>query len=604
MHSNPLTSPPLDQTTRVSALKSVSDKLFLEGSRARLELELCRGLETISALMWSDLSDESLQEAALNVLFALVASSEMDDVGDLWTGDDAQACVDASLVSMQTLISNSKIQSIGCKVFGCLAKAASSDERVNDGSLSGAVSTVLTAMQVHEQCLDVQDWGVRALYNFCVYSRHAETNKRATCTTALEKDKTGAIVIIEALKRSIDSPALCEWFCKLYQQLSADIVSMGLLPHVEDGLKGLLSAISKFYGDHSSVPLLEAALDAVAISLMREGVRDAIHTRKTLELVFGVVRQHPSCASVLVEAFRVATNLCTNLQLRTEEALAVETSSLLGIYKTVSRFPNNTILHVAALGALESLATSSGDVRDNLLEPMLYAMLMQLRPILMGPSNVEAATCHLVARLLESQSTVVLPVISDLVESLLSTISRHLFVESVGDAACLALCKALDNRAASQLCVSEILDQALNVMEQHGSSSSIQMTCCRIVLQALSSHFGASGWPLIGRERFLACLLSVFQHFASIESVLDPACDAMYRLIDTFDDLIGVLAPENDGVGAIRDILVVHSTNPGLCAKAVRILSRISDDFPDDFTSVGTDSIRSLSQRGTTHWLS
>ncbi|GKY99481.1 hypothetical protein MPSEU_000902300 [Mayamaea pseudoterrestris] len=564
-----------DRTSRVAALKGISDMILEQGSDAQRALAQCRGLETIAAIIWSDICDDILQEAALTVLFALVASSDGASLATVWVGDAAQDCLDAILVSMRTLIGNETIQSIGCKVLGCLAKASIENDGLNDGSFSGAIWTVLNALQEHEQSLDVQERGIRALCNYCEHSKNSEANKETAAKSPLENGEHGADVFVKSLRLSASSPTLCECVCKLYYILSTGTDTIHLLAPIECALKAMLSILWEYRVKTGATSLLEAGLGAVANILTHEGTREAINNGKVLRLSFDVINLQRLNQSVVTAAYRLVTILCPG----STDGAHVETEHLIHVYDAMLCSPTSTKVKVAALHTLLCLGESSDILTDLLLEPILYAKLMQVRPILVE-ADTEAMACQLIARLFQSQLPSNRPVVSDMVAYVLSAILRHQTSRELAEAATSALDTAIAQHGSSIFCVHELLGAVLDVMERHELSGPIQTSCCCIISVVLSSSFIKSEQVYAYRRKCLIRLVAALRTLPSEFSVVHPACEALNSLVASSSyEMRSTFFADGSLATVLTSILAMY---PALLAQIARVLAAVADSISSD----------------------
>jgi hypothetical protein len=311
-----------------------------------------------------------------------------------------------------------------------------------------------------------------------------------------------------------------------------------------------------------------------------KGISNCVDPRKLLALAFDILQHHAQSYSIQREVLRLIANFCASSGLDEEGVVEVTTVQLLSVYDAMLRFPTSASLQRAALEALRLLATRFMDVRNCLLEPILYAKLMQLRSTLLGSSGAETSTCRLIACMADSTSLVIIPVISDLVEYVLSAVSRHPSAQELTDAAAFALSKIVRHNIASNLYV-PITDVALDIAARCQSSVSVQSSCCCII-SAVLSHSDANDTLVERRGRCMEILLQAIRSHSSTDSILHPACSALHTLLASSQDLKDILLSNSSEVVLISGLVVMCSKSPELLFKVMSILAIILDDFPDD----------------------
>ena len=132
-----------------SAIQSLADCVWSMGQPAKLKIIQLDGLEGLTQAMWAYMADATVQEAALQLIFALGASADADADSDVLIGDPARDVVDALLIVMNNHLTVVNIQHAGCGVLSCLAAASGNNPQVDDASLSGALMSVVSAMEAH-----------------------------------------------------------------------------------------------------------------------------------------------------------------------------------------------------------------------------------------------------------------------------------------------------------------------------------------------------------------------------------------------------------------------------------------------------------------------
>ena len=239
-----------DARIRGEAFRSLADLIWKNGDEAKLMVQNNHGIESVVECMWEDLGNPTVQTAAVDLIFALSACSE-DDMGrDIFMGGSARNAIDALLISMQTHISVESLQRSGCGALGCLASASKENERVDDGTLSGAVSCVASAMDAHRKSVEVQKWGLWALYCQCVLSHNAENSQMNLAKGATEAG--GMDVIPRAMSLNETDMMALQWGCKLYWSLSFSNEICGMMTETNEFIVSIMKVLRVYRGNPRS----------------------------------------------------------------------------------------------------------------------------------------------------------------------------------------------------------------------------------------------------------------------------------------------------------------------------------------------------------------
>jgi hypothetical protein len=202
-------------------LVRLSDSLWTQGPAAKQLFVDSNGIKVLTSTMWADMVVPSAELAAVELFLAFVSMSATDvQLGN----EDMEGLIDALLITMQTLISDAKLQQVGCRVLCCMSSSINGYND-NDGTRPGACLAVLNALDAHNNSDALLEWGLRTLYNQCVHSKHAETNKRTLLNSRLgTSGATGGDFLERMLlnvAHRLRGGAVLEWTCRLCWCLTA-----------------------------------------------------------------------------------------------------------------------------------------------------------------------------------------------------------------------------------------------------------------------------------------------------------------------------------------------------------------------------------------------
>lgn len=570
-----------DKLICVDALKALASIIWVHGATAEIEFAHARGMEALTRVMWHDITDHVTQEAALHLLVALTAPREGKAVREALIGEGADGCVDALLITMQTLKNNAMIQETGCTILCFLASACVVDPNVNDGTASGAVLTVLGSMEAHEQSVRVQEWGVRALYQHSVFSKNAEGNKRTLVSCKLASGVPGLAVVRRAFVLATQSPVLQDRLCKLYWSLSAEPDVAEMISPIADTLGDLLSVARDVRKSPHSANALEAALGAVANFTKTQAHRNVINADATIALALDVMRFQMENAGALTEACCLISNLV--FAAKSVDALVVSGAIDVLINAMISS-QDDPCLVEEGMRALVGLCEQSESTKDALVVPMTVAKLLRLQDKYKESPMFQHLYCLLLYSMCRSKN-LQLAQLSEILGSISSLILVHLSSERVQDAVCsvLRMLSQTDGGLAVMRS-SNIFSLVVAIMDQHKSSKVIQLNACCILWNVTSK----SPAMQIFDTRCVGSLVRAIQTHLECSAVVELACSALWSLIYGSDDMKAQLVETEGGIDALTCVLVMHPTIPVLLESAVGVLSSLSasKDLAKDVVSL------------------
>ncbi|CAB9498563.1 expressed unknown protein [Seminavis robusta] len=567
--------------TALPILQRMADIVWKYGHQAKLAVIQHNALEGLLSSMWENIADASVQEAALDLIFALVSSSDGLPSSDVFTGAAAENVIDALLIVMQTHLTVENIQHTGCGTLGCLAAASGNNSAVDDASLSGALDTVVGALECHRNSGVVQCTGIRALYNQCIYSRHAESNKRSLAKHGMEEKKCGASVIYRAIEVSEGDMVTMEWACRLYWCLSASEDVAEFLTVTNHPIYLILEALQRYNQSKVAGGLLEASLGALA-NLVRVRENHKVVDSSVLFLVVKTAQTHQTNEDLLVEACALIANL---IALCSENATAaVDADAIEVIFNALQAFPESVPLFEEAVRALLSLCLASEDGKRYLCTP---AMLLCLSGA--SNSNIDSASgqemfVNLMGSFMAKKGFHQTVIHHGGVEACLAAMKAHPNDRRVQEAACLAFRNlACHVDETTNFDFMEPIQLMSLAMARHASSESIQLNCCRTLWNVASMKNSGGMLQQLNNGELIDPIVKAMQTHMESAAVLEVACGALCgKIMGSLEGKKCLV--ESGGLDAVTCVLVMHPTEPAALEKAFGVLSSMSasQEFADD----------------------
>ena len=571
-----------DGGDHVKAIQSLADIIWGYGQQAKVLITDHKGLEGLTQSMWTSMADASVQEAALNLIFALASSSDGLAASDVLTGNSAQDAIDALLIVMQTHLTVENIQHTGCGILACLSAATSNNSSVDDASLSGALVSVVSAMEAHRNSTEIQEWGIRALYNQCVYSRHAESNKRslALSKSGMEENKCGAAVIYRAIEiTEEDDMVTVEWACRLYWCLSAseDVAEMLTVTH--HPIQVILEALQRYHQVAEAASVLEAIFGALA-NLVKVKENHKLVDPSVLFLVVRAAQSQHTNEDLLIEACALIANL---VSLSSDNAVvAVNADAIDVIFNGLQAFPENVSMFEEAMRCLTCLSVASEDAKGYLCTRVVLSFLANMHS---DSAFGQEMFVNLMGSIMTRDGPQHTIIAHGGVDMLLSAMRAHPNDRRVQEAGCLAVRNlACHGDEDMRIDFRETINCITQAMAKHEGSESIQLNgCCTLWNVASKGHLGDSGGYELSDKEMMECIVKAMQTHMESASVLEMACGALCSKINGSPQQKEFLV-ESGGLDAVTCVLVMHPNEPAALEKAFGVLSCMSasTDFADD----------------------
>lgn len=559
----------LDHTNRVRGFQALAELIMANGQMAKERIRESDGIQILVECMWTDMTDPAVMEAACELLFALTASSDGNPDSDVLVGDSAEGAVDALLITMQTHIGAESIQSSGCGTLHCLASASSTNKDVPDGTLSGAVFTVVNAMDMHRQSQEVQEWGIRALYSQCMLSRHAESNKKNLAQSG--HDGGGGMgVIRNAMETAKSDLVTVELACRLYWSLAANEDVARELMDTPGAFNAIVDALNRYIKKPEAAPMMEAVFGALAnLARVCENqllFRDSDVVRRATQSIkafhYGEVLYIEACALLGV----LATD-------RRNCELLISFDVVNVISKLMQRYEHNQMLQEEALWALVCLTHGSNLGKLALSNEIIVGAIIRLMRDKKSCPVIREMACTLIGSLCVLKESAQVAVTLGAIDNVLALLKDHPNERRIHEAAFVTLRNITSQGTGVDLFLKfETAKTILDAMTASTNSVAAQLNAC-CLLWNICAKAKKDPSALVDAGAIMQVVKAMQIHMESGE-VLEMACGTLWCLIDQSDtrkkELLGCGA-----IDAVTCTLVMHPKEPPTLEKACGLLANV-----------------------------
>lgn len=582
-----------------STISRLTDLMWMSGENPQIQHHFIQqnGASILSTVMWASMSFPRIEEAAFRLFFALIAVHGCDDrQSDKWN-DDLAGLIDAQLIAMQTIISDEDIQKLGCRIFCCLASQKGNS---NDGSQSGACLAVLNAMDAHGSADDVQEWGLRALYNQCVLSQFADTNKRIVTTSRLDKNGSSCFDVLERIVRRkahhMRAGGVMEWLYRLYWCLTAGNSPLGEnVPIRLDSIRELLLMLEACRASPDASPQLqEAGLGLIANLMRLDYYKSFLGTPDVVLLILDTMQGNKEFVEVQIEACNAVANIAIILAPADKDML-IEAGIIRTIVGAMYAFPGEKAsLLEPALRALLGLASESESAKAEICEAKTLAVLVQTCGMDQDSTQPQQELlCMLLASLYSSDRMLGHAVQFDTIGALAAAMSAFRKSEKISDAGCCAyrnLSRSESNFDALIRC--NAIGYVVHSMIVNTRSKLIQMNGCWVLWNlGVGTEDGPHKVAIAGAMKEIVTAIQT--HLDSYE-VVDVACGAIWGLIHRSNVLCQDFFEHPTNLEILVCTLVMHPDKVPLLEKVCGILaygSRNVRSIPQNVISSGVGNL-------------
>lgn len=569
--------------THESALRHLTATVWQCGNLARQAVIEAGGIPVWTMIVWQDMNDEAIQVAALDLIFAVAIGDCIDATYDYLANDTFDYAVDALLIMMQSLIHNEDVQTFGCRVLACLAGASGRNATVNDGALSGAVLTVLRAIDSHKHSLSLREWGIRALYQQCALSKDMNSNRKALVEAKLDHNTSGLDVISYCLDEVGSNAVMAEWICNLYWCLSSSQEIAQIQVPATEPLLEMTNIVRKYQKSRGSVLLLQAALAAISNLCMLAENRKGLDTTEVVLLALEVLDFHQGCSSVAVEVCGLIASLLPTVR-STECIPAGSIQTLCSILE----FPRDLKMNREALRALNAVLASSTLARKRLWETTSLSWLTEVSRLHCNSVEWQALSCVMLSNLLIANELDTGETEKWILSELYLIISRCTDALKVQEVGISILSKISKDETLSTLLDEESLKLVVDMMSKFPLSKIIQRKGSFLILNVargpiILKHLSVA-------ERCASSLVITLQNHLETSDIIGFACDAIWVLIHGSDMLKETVVTQG-GIDALSCALVLHQNEVSILEKACGVLSCLSSRESHIQTVVNAQSV-------------
>jgi len=550
----------------LGGFKALTALIAEKDEQAKLSFVTSKGIKSVIEAIWNFMADPHVQLAAIDLLWVTAASREDGMQNNSMTESNADGITDALMISMQTNVDNQRIQRAGCGVLSCLSSAAATQNNINDGTASGAVLTVVNAMDHHRENTAVQYWGLRALFSQCVYS---DSNKVRLAKSV--HGGTGAAVIHRAMLGH-EELIISEWACKLYWALSSCKEATLHLTETVEPVDAILKSMRRFSHDGAVMPMLEAALGALSnFAMMTQHSHRFIVQGGGVALTMDAMKVHSNHLGIQTQACSLMANLGNSAESRTAVVRAGGVHTILIAMRTFSKYVR---VQEEACRALTSFCINAVDVKLALSsEDGMFAILtaMEQHPDNLGLQQMACALFSTLSMRENGQRSVMMHGGLSAILSAMGSFPRDGTIQSLGTGALRNLSSLEEN--CDRIMESRAVEMIVRAMHTHATEDQVQNHACATIWH-LSSK-ATKNTEAFAQERAIQYIVKAMQSLLESPDLQECAAGALWSISESSYSQKKAVA-QAGGVDAIVCILFIHLMSEGPVEKAVGILSAFS----------------------------
>jgi hypothetical protein len=557
---------------REKALRSLSKILWKSGETARGLILEHKGIDAVVKAMWEDIGNAQVQDAAADFLLALAASTDALAASDVLSNEESFC--DSLLFAMQMHASVQSVQLKGCGILACLAAASSNNNRISDGTLSGALMMVLNAMSNHGRSMEIQKAGLQALYSQCALSANAESNKRSLMESRLDNGCSGVEVILGAMQCLQDDIVAMEWVCKMCWCLtsSEDLAkSVSGFPMV---MGGVMQICQRHLTNPEAAGIVEASFGVIGNLAHVESNRAELLIADAIPVLIEGMRYHRNDYGVNIEACSAIANLAVSSSIRDS---IVKAGGVEMVVRAMQSFIDDAELVGEAARAMVCMAIHSQESKEVMAIPEIIDSIAHASSLHQDASLLQEMSSALIASLAVGRATSDVIIQNGGVDVISWALSKNP-EERVQDAALVAYrnlsCQVQD---ADPLLQKGMVESLVKSMQSHENRASIQMNAC-CSLWNLAFKTQKEPGRIVGSQG-IKCIVKAMQSHMESGDLLELACGALWSLVDDSmarkQDAVG-----NGAIDAVACAVVMHPTRTSTLEKACGVLSNVSYEGP------------------------
>ena len=276
-------------SNQVNKLEDIASAIWKFPGPAKEVFFSSKGTEMLVEIMWKDIGDSVLQDAAMNVLLTVALSGENASPKEILSIENGASVVDALLVCMQMNSMVDSIQRTGCRLLCCLAAASGEDNEINDGTLQGALHLAINALEVNSRSPDLKQWATKTLYYQCANSSNSDANKRALVDFSSQTGKSGVDILVDVLRASETTE---EWGSLLFWNLSADSAVARKMSPARNVLAQMLGILERACTRTVKAQTIQACLATLSNLLKIRANQDEFNSSACIMAVLEIFRKY------------------------------------------------------------------------------------------------------------------------------------------------------------------------------------------------------------------------------------------------------------------------------------------------------------------------
>jgi hypothetical protein len=542
------------------------------------------GMDALQKLLWE--ADRSQLSVTFDILLALVEPRKSGMVSRVLIREGFDNCIDAVLIRMQSHLADETVQTWGSALFNLLARESSVHSNVDDGTGSGAVMAVVTAMEAHMNSTRVQICGIQALCSQCVRSRNAERNRQALLGLTLESGITACQIVQKVLLLATFTPELADAVCVLYQSLSASPGVVRRLSPVSDVLRSLLSLIRALQGNPDAGKTIESALGALANFTGSDLNHQGISMSAAVSLTLDLMSLHSENLGLQSQARRFVAN---TLPLTKDVGTLVQSGSVATIFTSILEPSLRESEVLDGVRILKCFIDLSTEARNELLRFQLQPHMETILKRYRSSISLHVEICYLLLKAIDCDD-----LSWDQAKSIIGLVGQAMSSHPDSESVQAAGCRILSDVARTKTYSRAVADnRALNLvslaMERFHFFKAIHLNGCFILWKA------ANAVPIRNiavhvQERCLSVVFKSLQIHLKDCQICEMGFSALWGLIHESEHLQARLADMIQDVEVLSHALVLHSSVPGFLEKANGILASLCSTSPDRAANLVTSA--------------
>ena len=572
-----LASSSSSEAPELATMQSITDQLWFGGKKAKLLFQKSRGYEFLSQAMWSHMVHEPLEEKAVEMFLSTVAFEKEQDGKDkddnfettaMLATEAARNAMEALLFVMQSLSHNENIQITACRALVCLATASGLTEgQVDDGSSSGAAAVVLLSMSAHRNSVSVLKWCMRALYELCTISFHAESNKRTVlAATTLDDGGSGLTVVLHCLQDSVAEAVRLVW-C-----LSASENAQGALDPTGSVLQTIVDILRKNVKS-SSTPLLEALLGAISnLYVMTNENLATSDPNELVLLAFQAAKDKKESVSLCTEAVALIANIAASTPM--DKNLFANRGGVELIAQLIMDHDDAT-LHEESTCALLSLAIGCDRVKAVLRSQVVFAAIKRLCRVYESSVRLQEILFTLISTMLVTTDANAESCEKDSIGLICFAMTLHSSSEGerVQESCCIGLrnLSSRDKNIQEHLSSSDAVDLVIDAMSRHPESKIIVTNGC-----ATLCNVGFRVAECLAESKTVINILlkAMRAHLDDIELV--SSCLSLFLGMFVESAANKKVFSDENGVEVATSVMLIHRENEPILIYATGVLTSLT----------------------------